>query len=206
MSYYKMFKDIGIIGNDDHFHNIDSFDIDNNCQKSSDDLFILVESVYTDIDFLNDLSRFIEELEILYKEAGINLGCLFIERHFKKEFKLNLCDDNKLEMQKVFNLNGYIEKIFKRMLDIKIKTELENVFPGLKDKINLLKRDFILDYGVPEEAINFVLESAELRKLGYCLIKTGFKYGFFFCLSFNTLHFQLSEEVVNDLPGGLPIH
>jgi hypothetical protein len=55
----------------------------------------------------------------------------------KKEFKLNLCDDKKLEVQKVFNLNGYIENIFNRMLDIKIKIELENVFPGLKDKINL---------------------------------------------------------------------
>ena len=206
MSYYKMFKEIGIIGDDDNLPNMTSFDIGNNCQKSSDDLFVLIENVYADIDFLNDLSRFIVELKVLYKEAGVNLGCLFIERHLKKVFKLNLCDDKKLEMQKVFNLNGYIENIFNRMLDIKIKTELENVFPGLKDKINFLKRDFIVDSRVSEEAINFVLKSDELRKLGYFLIKTGFKCGFFFCLSFNIQHMQLPGELGNFLPGGLPIH
>jgi len=73
-------------------------------------------------------------------------------------------------------------------------------------KINLLKRDLILDSGVPEEAINFVLNSAELRKLSYFLIKTGFKYGFFLCLAYNTLHMQLSEEAGNYLPGDWPIH
>jgi hypothetical protein len=206
MSYYKMFKDIGILDNEDNLPNMASFDIDNNCQKSSDELFILIEGIYTDNDFLTDLFGFIVELKILYKEAGVNLGCLFIERNFKKEFKLNLCDDNKLEMQKIFNLNGYIENIFYRMLDIKIKPELENFFPGLKNKINLLKRDYILDSRVPEEAINFVLNSAELRKLSYCLIKTGFKCGFFLCFAYNTLHMQLSEEVGNYLPGDWQIH
>jgi hypothetical protein len=80
------------------------------------------------------------------------------------------------------------------MFDIKIKTELENVFPGLKDKINLLKRDFVVDSRVSEEAINFVLKSDELRKLGYFLIKTGFKCGFFFCLSFNIQHMQFFQK------------
>jgi hypothetical protein len=76
----------------------------------------------------------------------------------------------------------------------------------LQNKINLLKRDFIVDSGVPEEAINFVLNSAELSKLGYFLIKTGFKCGFFLCLAYNTLHMQLSEESENYLPGDWPIN
>ena len=109
-------------------------------------------------------------------------------------------------MQKIFNLNGYIENIFNRMFDIKIKTEQENVFPGLKNKINLLKRDFIVYSRVSEEAINFVLNSDELRKLGYFLIKTGFKCGFLLCFAYNTLHMQLSKEVGNYLSRDCTIH
>jgi hypothetical protein len=70
----------------------------------------------------------------------------------------------------------------------------------------LLKRDLILDSGVPEEAINFVLNSAEFRELSYFLIKTGFKCGLFLCLAYNTLHMKLSEEAGNYLPGDWPIH
>ena len=89
---------------------------------------------------------------------------------------------------------------------MQIKPELENVFSGLQNKINLLKRDFIVDSGVSEEAINFVLNSAELRKLGYFLIKTGFKCGFLLCFTYNSLHIKLSEEVGNYLSRDCKIH
>ena len=42
---------------------------------------------------------------------------------------------------------------------------LDDFFSDLQNKILLLKREFIVDSGVPEEAINFVLKSAEFRKL-----------------------------------------
>ena len=149
---------------------------------------------------------FFLELKNLYKEVGVNLGCLFIERHFTKEFILNLCDTNKLEMKKIFNLDGYIDVIFNRMWDIRINTDLEKILPGMQNTISNIKRELITESGVPEEAINFVLNSAELRKLSYFLIKTGFKFGFFLCFAYNTLHMQLSEEVGNYLPGDWPIH
>jgi hypothetical protein len=75
-----------------------------------------------------------------------------------------------------------------------------------KNTISIMKRELIVESGVPEEAINFVLNSAELRKLSYSLIKTGFKCGFFICFAYNTLHMQLTEEVGNYLPGDWPIH
>jgi hypothetical protein len=201
-----MFKDIGIIDNDANFINMASFDIDNNCQKSIEALFGMIEQVYTDNDFKTDLFDFIIDFKDIYKEAGVNLGCFFIERHFNKEFRLNFCDTKKLEMRNILNLNGYIDIIFNRMIDILIKSDIENLFSGLQIKISGLKRDLIVEFGVPEAAINFVLNSAEFRELIYFLIKTGFKYGFFFCLAYNTLHMQLSEEVGNYLPGDWPIH
>jgi hypothetical protein len=201
-----MFKDVGIIDNDINLFSMASFDIDNNCQKSSDALFEVIDEVYTENDFKTDLSGFILELKNLYKEVGVNLGCLFIERHFNKEFSLNFCDTNKLEMKKILNLNGYIDIIFNQMWDIRIKPDLENIFSGMQNTISIMKRELILESGVPGEAINFVLNSAEIRKLSYFLIKTGFKCGFFLCLAYNTLHMQLSEEVGNYLPGDWPIH
>jgi hypothetical protein len=80
------------------------------------------------------------------------------------------------------------------MWNIKIRPVLDDFFSDLQNKILLLKRELIVDSGVPGEAINFVLNSSELRKLRYFLIKTGFKCGFFLCLAYNTLHMQLSEE------------
>jgi len=56
-------------------------------------------------------------------------------------------------------------------------------------------------YSVPDAAINYVFNSAEFRELSYFLIKTGFKYGFFWCLAFNTLK-QLSEESGRKLTSG----
>ena len=194
MTYFKMFKDVGIIDNDDNLFSMAYFDIDNNCQKASDALFEVIEQVYTDNDFNTDLSGFILELKNLYKEVGVNMGCLFTEMYFTKEFKLNFSVNNKLEMEKIFNLNGYIENIFYRMWNIKIRPVLDDFFSDLQNKILLLKRELIVDSGVPGEAINFVLNSAELREMSYFLIKTGFKYGFFWCLAYNTLHMQLSEE------------
>jgi hypothetical protein len=137
-----------------------SFDIDNNCQKSSDSLFEVIEELYTDNDFKTDLSGFISELK-----------------------------------------KSYI--IFNHMWDIRIKPDLENIYSGMQNKISIMKRELIVESGVPEGAINFVLKSAELRKLSYFLIKIGFKCGFFLCLAYNTLHMQLSEEVGNYLPGVL---
>ena len=91
-----MFKDVGIIDNEINLFSMASFDIDNNCQKSSDSLFEVIEELYTDNDFKTDLSGFISELKKSYIEVGFNLGCLFIESHFTKEFRLNLIDNNKL--------------------------------------------------------------------------------------------------------------
>jgi hypothetical protein len=189
-----MFKDVGVIDNDDNLFSMAYFDSDNNCQRASDTLFEVIEYVYIDNDFKTDLSGFIIDLIDIYKEVGFNLGCLFIEIYFTKEFKLNLCVNNKLEMKKIFNLNGYIENVFYRMWDIKIRPVLDDLFSDMQNIILFLKREFIVEAGVPEEAINFVLKSAELRKLSYFLIKTYFKCGFFWRLAFNTLHMQLSEE------------
>jgi hypothetical protein len=169
-------------------------------------LFGMIEQVYTDNDFKTDLFGFIIDLKDIYKEAGVNMGCFFIERHFKKEFRLNFCDINKLEMRKILNLNGYIDIIFNRMGDILIKPDMENLFSGLQIKISSLKRDLIVESVVPEEAINFVLNSSEFRELSYFLIKTGFKCGLFFYLAYNTLYVQLSEELGNYLPGDWPNH
>jgi len=201
MNYCKIFRDFGIMDNDSNFINQCSFDIDKNCQKSLEALFGVIEQVYTFNNFTTDLFDFSIELKNLYTEVGVNLGCLFIERHFNKEFRLNFCDPNKLEMEKILNLNGYLDIIFNRMGDILINPDIENLFSVLQNKISLLKRDLIVESGVPEEAINFVLNSAEFRELSYFLIKTGFKCGFFWCLSYNTLYMQLSEEVGNYLPG-----
>ena len=201
MNYIKMFRVVGIMDNDHNFLNHCSFDIEHNCRKSSEALFGMIDEVYTDNDFKTDLSCFFLELKNFYKELGVNLGCLFTERYFTKEFKLNLCDNKKLEMKTIFNLNGYMESIFHRIWDIK----LDDLFSDLQNKILILKRKFIVDSRVPEAAINFVLKSDELRQLSYFLIKTGFKYGFFWCLALNTLYVQLSEEVGNYLPVDWPI-
>jgi hypothetical protein len=133
-------------------------------------------------------------LKDLYKEVGFNLGCFFIESNHKKEFSLN-CDNNKLEMKKILNINDYLDAIFNRMWDIRLKNDFENLFTDMQNKISIMKREFILESGVKEEAINFVLNSAELSKLSYILIKSGFKCGVFICFAYNILHMQVSEEV-----------
>jgi hypothetical protein len=78
------------------------------------------------------------------------------------------------------------------MWDIRLKIDFEDLFSDMQNRISLMKQEFILESCVTEEAINFVLNSAELGKLSYFLIKTGFKCGFFLCFAFNTLHMQLS--------------
>jgi len=205
MNYCKMFRDVGIMDNDANFINQGYLDIDNNCRKSLWALFRVIEEVYMFNDFTTDLYDFSIELKNLYTEVGVNLGCLFIERHFNKEIRLNFCDNDKLEMKKMLNLNDYIDIIFNRIGDILIKPDIENLFSGLRNKISLLQHDIVMEYGVPESSINFVLNSAEFRELIYFLIKTGFKCGFFWFLAINYLHKQLSEEVGNFLPGDWPI-
>ena len=204
MNYYKMFQDVGI-DNDSDFFNICSFDSDNNCAKYSEALFEAVDQVYIDNDIKTALSDFFMELKDLYKEVGFNLGCFFIERNNKKEFSLN-CGTNKLEMKKIFNINGYLDAIFNRMWDIRLKNDFENLFSDMQNKISIMKREFILESVVTEEAINFVLNSAELSKLSYFLIKTGFKCGVFICFAYKILHMQLSEEVGNYIPGDWEVH
>jgi hypothetical protein len=140
----------------------------------------------------------------IFSEA--NPGCLFIEKYFNKEFSLNFSDTNKLEVKNILNLNGYIDIIFIRMWDMRIKPDFKNLFPCLQNKISLLKRDFIVESGVPEEEINFVLNSDELSKLSYFIIKIGFKCGLFLWIAYNTLHMQLSEEGGNYLSVDLPSH
>jgi hypothetical protein len=191
-----MFKDVGFIANDSNFFYKFCFDTDNNCKKYSEALFEVVDQVYIDNDIKTALSHFIMELKDLYNDVGFNLGCFFIERNHKKEFCLN-CHTNKLEMKDILNINGYLDSIFNRMWDIRLKIDFESLFSDMQYKISIMKREFILKYCVTEEAINFVLNSAELKKLSYFFIKTGFKYGFFFYFSFNTLHMQLSGEVGN---------
>jgi hypothetical protein len=200
-----MFRYVGIMDNDSNFINQCSLDIDNNCKKSLEAMFGVIEDVYTFNYFKTDLFDFIIELNNIYKEVGVNLGCFFIERHFNKEIRLNFCDNDKLEMKKMLNLNDYLDIIFNRIGDILIKPDIENLFSGLRNKISLLQHDIVMEYGVPESSINFVLNSAEFRELIYFLIKTGFKCGFFWCLAINYLHKQLSEEVGNFLPGDWPI-
>ena len=143
--------------------------------------------------------------ENLYTEVGVNLGRLFIEKHYNKECRLNFCDTNKLEMEKILYLNGYLDIIFNRMGDILINPDFENLFSGLQNQISLLQHELVVESGVPETAINFVLNSAEFKELSYFLIKTGFKCAFFCCRSFNTLYMQLSEEVGKYLLGDWPI-
>jgi hypothetical protein len=92
------------------------------------------------------------------------------------------------------------------MWDIRQKPDFENIFPGMQNTISIMKREFIQNSGVPDEALNFVLNSAELRRLSHFLIKTGFKCGFFLCFAYNTLNMKLSEEVGNYLPGDWPVH
>jgi hypothetical protein len=101
-----MFRHVGIMDNDLNFFNHCYFDIDNNCRKSSEALFEMIDDVYMANDFKDDLSDFIMDLKNLYKEVGFNLGCLFIERHFNKEIPLTFCDTDKLEMRKFLNLDG----------------------------------------------------------------------------------------------------
>jgi len=86
-----------------------------------------------------------------------------------------------------------------------IKNDIENLFPGLQNQISLLHHELVVENGVPESAINFVLNSDEYMELSYFFIKTGFKCGFFWFLSFKALYKQLSEEVGNYLPVNLPI-
>jgi hypothetical protein len=179
MNYLKMFKDVGIIDNDPNFFTRFPFDIENNCRKSNEALSGVIYAVYNNSDFYTDLSGFIMELKNLYKEVGFNLGCLFIERYFNEEIHLNFCGSNKTDMNMILSVNVYIDMIFNRNVDKMIKTDIENIFSGMQDKISLLKHDFNVESGVPETAINFVLNSAELKMLSYFLIKTGFKFGFF---------------------------
>ena len=205
MNYCKMFRDVGIMDNDANFINQGYLDIDNNCRKSLWALFRVIEEMYMFNDFTTDLYDFSIELKNLYTEVGVNMGCLFIERYYIKEIRLNFCDTNKLEKKMILDLNCYLDIISTRIVDIMIKTDIENLFSGLQNKISLLQHDLVVEYGVPEEAINFVLNSTEFRELSYFLIKTGFKCGFFWCLFFNTLYLQLSKEVGNYLPVYWPI-
>jgi hypothetical protein len=199
-----MFKDVGIIDNDPDFLKMSSFDNDNNCQKASDSLFNLIDE-YTDNAFKPDLIDFIFELKNFYIEVGFNLGKLFIDRHFNKEFSINFCDKNKIEMKKILNLNAYLDAIFNRMWDIREKNDFENLFSDMENKISFMKRELIHESVLTEEAINIVINSDELSKLSYFLIKTGFKCGVFIYFAYKTLHLQLSEEPGNYLPGDWPV-
>jgi hypothetical protein len=200
-----MFQDVGIIKNNSDFFNICSFDNDNNCPKYSEALLEAVDQVYTDNDIKTSLSHFFWELKDLYKEVGFNLGCFFIERNHKKGFSLN-CDTNKFEMKNLFKINVYLDAIFNRMWDIRLKNDFGNLFTDMQNRISIMKQEFILKSVLTEEAINFVLNSNELSKLSYFLIKTGFKSGVFICFAFKTLNMQLSDEVGNYLPGDWEVH
>jgi hypothetical protein len=195
-----MLRDVGIMDNDGNFINQGYLDIDKNCQKSLWALFGAIEEVYAFNDFTTDLYDLIIELKNLYTEVGVNMGCLFIERHYNKEIRLNFCDTDKLEKKMILDLNCYLDIISTRIVDIMIKTDIENLFSGLQNQISLLHHELVVEYVVPDEAINFVLNSDEYMELSYFLIKTGFKCGFFWCFAFNTLHKQLSKEVGNYLP------
>ena len=200
-----MFRHVGIMDNDLNFFNHCYFDIDNNCRKSSEALFEMIDDVYMANYFKDDLSDFIMDLKNLYKEVGFNLGCLFIERHFNKEIPLTFCDTDKLEMRKFLNLDGYLDNIFNHIGDILIKPDIEDLFSGMRNKISLLQYDLVVKYSVPEAAINFVLNSVEFRESSYFLTKTGFKYGVFLCLAFNIFFNRFSVEAGNYLPGDRPI-
>jgi hypothetical protein len=204
MNYCKMFRDAGIMDNDANFIKQSYFDIDNNCKNSLEALFGLIGDVYTFNDFTTDLYDFSIELKNLYTEVGVKMGCLFIERHFDKEIRLNFCDTDKLEMKNILILKSYLDILSYRIVDIMIKTDIENLFSGLKNKISLLQHELVVEYGVPDEAINFVLNSDEFMKLSYFLIKTGFKSGLFWCLSYNA-YIQSSEGIGNYLPAKWPI-
>ena len=206
MNYCEMFRDVGIMDNDGNFINQGYLDIDHNCKKSLEALFGVIDEVYAFNDFTTDLFDFCIELKNLYTEVGVNMGCFFIERHYNKEIRLNFCDIDKLEKKMILNISCYLDIISTRIVDIMIKPDIEYLFSGLQNKISLLQQEFVLEYGVPDEAINFVLNSDEYMELSYFLIKTGFKCGFFWCLSFNTIHKQLSKEVLNYLPGYWPAH
>jgi hypothetical protein len=201
-----MFQNIGIIDNDPDFFNICSFDSDNNCKNYNDALFEAVDRVIIDNKIKAVLSYFIMELKDLYTEVGFNLGCFFIERHLNKEFNINSCDKNKIEMKKILNLNVYLDAIFNRMWDIRLKNDFENIFSDMENKISFMKRELIHESVLTEEATNIVINSDELSKLSYFLIKTGFKCGVFIYFAYKTLHLQLSEEPGNYLPGDWPEH
>ena len=161
MNYCKMFRDVGIMDNDANFINQGYLDIDNNCRKSLWALFRVIEEVYMFNDFTTDLYDFSIELKNLYTEVGVNMGCLFIERYYIKEIRLNFCDTNKLENKMILNLNCYLDIISTRIMDIMIKNDIENLFSGLQNQISLLHHELVVEYGVPESAINFVLNSDE---------------------------------------------
>ena len=205
MNYCKMFRDVGIMDNDGNFINQGYLDIDKNCQKSLEALFGAIEEVYAFNDFTTDLFDFCIELNNLYTEVGVNMGCLFIERHYNKEIRLNFCDTDKLEKKMILDLNCYLDIISTRIVDIMIKTDIENLFSGLQNQISLLHHELVVEYGVPDEAINFVLNSDEYMELSYFLIKTGFKYGVFLCFAYNILFNRFSVESGNYLPGDRPI-
>jgi hypothetical protein len=134
MNYIEMFRDIGIMDNDANFINQSYLDIDKNCQKSLWALFGVIEKVYTFNDFTTDLYDFIIELKNLYTEVGVNMGCLFMERHFNKEIRINFCDTNKLEKRMILDINCYLDIISTRIVDIMIKTDIENLFSNLQKK------------------------------------------------------------------------
>ena len=205
MNYIEMFRHVGIMENELDFFKDCYFDIDNKCRKTSEALFEMIDDVYVANDFKNDLSDYIMDLKNLYKEVGVNLGCLFIERHFNKEIPLTFCDTDKLEMRKFLNLDGYLDNIFNRLGDILVKPDIEYLFSGMRNTISLLQYDLVVKYSVPEAAINVILNSDEFREFSYFLIKTGFKYGVFLCLAFNILYNRFSEESGNYLPGDRPI-
>jgi hypothetical protein len=201
MNYFKIFRDVGIMENELNFFKHCYFDIEQNCRKSSETLFEMIDAVYMTNDFKNDLSDFIMDLKSLYTEVGVKLGCLVIDRHFAKEIHLTFCDTDKREMRKFLSLDGYLDNIFNRLGDILVKPDIEDLFSGMRKKISLLQYDLVVKYSVPEAAINYVLNSAEFKKLRYFLIKTGFKYGVFLCIAINTLK-QLSEESGKKLSSG----
>jgi hypothetical protein len=201
MNYLKMFRDVGIMDYDPNFFSHCYFDIEHNCRNSSEALFKMIDEVYTDEDVKNDLSGFIWELKKLYKEVGINLGCLFMDRHSNKEIRLIFFDTDKLEMRKFSILNGYLDNLFDRIVDIPVKPDIENLFSGLRNRIALLQHDLVLKNSVPGSAINFALNSDEFREHSYFLIKTGFKYGFFWYFAFKVFCNELSDALRKYLPG-----
>ena len=193
MNYFQKFKDIGVIDKAINSIRTDSFETDNNCEKSMDAVFGLIDRMYMDNVVKGDLKGFIMDLRDIYKEVGVNLGSFFYDRHFKKKFRPNSFDTDNIEMKMILDFDFYIDIVFGLIGEILLEPGNEHLVEGLYLKIYGLKRDLIMRSGVPEGAINFVLNSTEVDKLIYFTIKTGFKCGFLLCLFFNPFRCQLNE-------------